>query len=167
MGEWTQEKVLTLARGFMESRILLTGAQLNLFSLLARGPLSADETANRLGGDLRATTILLDALTAMDLLKKADGKYTCDPSTAKLLSEETPGTILPMVLHAGNLWTRWSNLTAMTAGSHVQEQASEQWLQSFIGAMHVSGAPQAERIVAKVNPGTARRLLDVGGASGT
>jgi hypothetical protein len=167
MGEWTQEKILTLARSFMESRILLTGVQLNLFSLLAKAPLSAQGITERLGGNVRAVTILLDALTAMDLLKKHDGAYTCEPSTAEWLSEESPDTVLPMILHAGNLWTRWSNLTTLVAGSRVEEKASEQWLRSFIGAMHAIGAPQADRIVAKINPGEARKLLDIGGASGT
>jgi len=167
MAEWAQEKILTLARGFMESRILVTAAQLNLFSLLLKTPLSAREIAQRLAGDLRAVTILLDALTAMELLKKDDGKYVCDPSVADWLSEESPSTVLPMILHAGNLWTRWSNLTTLVAGSRVEEKASEQWLRSFIGAMHTIGAPQADRIVAKIKPGGARRLLDIGGASGT
>ena len=167
MAEWTQERILTLARNFMESRILLTAAQLDLFSLLAKSPLSAPEIANRLGGELRAVTILLDALAAMELLKKHDGAYTCEPSAAEWLTAETPKTVLPMIHHAGNLWTRWSNLTALVAGSRVDEKASEQWLHSFIGAMHAIGAPQADRIVTKINPGEARKLLDIGGASGT
>jgi predicted O-methyltransferase YrrM len=38
---------------------------------------------------------------------------------------------------------------------------------AFIGAMHVVAEPRAHEIVAQVNPGRARALLDVGGASGT
>lgn len=167
MAEWTQEKILTLARSFMESRLLLTGAQLGLFSILMKAPLSAQEIAERLGGDLRAVTILLDALTAVELLKKHNGAYTCDPSAAEWLAAEAPASVLPMVLHAANLWTRWSKLTVLVAGSQAEENASGQWLRSFIGAMHAIGAPQADRIVAKINPRKARRLLDIGGASGT
>jgi len=167
MAEWTQERILTLARNFMESRILLTAAQLDLFSLLAKSSLTAPEIANRLGGELRAVTILLDALAAMELLKKHNGAYICEPSAAEWLTAEAQRNVLPMIQHAGNLWTRWSNLTTLVAGSRIDEKASEQWLHSFIGAMHAIGAPQADRIVAKINPGEARRLLDIGGASGT
>jgi len=39
-------------------------------------------------------------------------------------------------------------------------------MQAFIQAMHVLAAALAPRIVALVNPGDARRLLDVGGATG-
>jgi predicted O-methyltransferase YrrM len=40
-------------------------------------------------------------------------------------------------------------------------------MRAFIGAMHAVAAPLAERIVAAVQPGDARALIDVGGASGT
>ena len=38
---------------------------------------------------------------------------------------------------------------------------------AFIGAMHVAGRRHAPAIVRRVEPGPARRLLDVGGGSGT
>jgi SAM-dependent methyltransferase len=167
MEEWTQEKILALARGFMESRILLTAAQLNLFSLLQERPLDSMEVADRCQADKRAMTILLDALAAVGLLTKVGETYRCEESVRPWLVENTPHTILPMVLHAVNLWTRWSNLTTIVAGAQVAERSGDDWLRSFIGAMHVVGAPQADRIVAQINPAKARQLLDVGGASGT
>jgi SAM-dependent methyltransferase len=167
MEEWTQEKILALARGFMESRVVLTAAQLNLFSLLQNGPLGSTEVADRCQADQRAMTILLDALAAMGLLTKVGETYRCEESVGPWLVENAPHTILPMVLHAVNLWTRWSNLTTIVAGAQVAERSGDDWLRSFIGAMHVIGAPQADRIVAQINPAKARQLLDVGGASGT
>ena len=41
---------------------------MNLFTILNPTPLSAQEVASRIGADLRALTVLLDALSAMDLL---------------------------------------------------------------------------------------------------
>jgi ubiquinone/menaquinone biosynthesis C-methylase UbiE len=40
-------------------------------------------------------------------------------------------------------------------------------IESFIGAMHVIASKKAPEVVAAVEPGDARRLLDVGGGSGT
>ena len=68
MGYHSPEEILRLARNFMESRILLSGAELNLFTILSRSPLSAQEVSDGIGADLRAITILLDALAAMGLL---------------------------------------------------------------------------------------------------
>ena len=105
------QTILGLTRSFMESRILLTGAEMDLFTLLSASPLSARETAERTGADLRALTILLDALTGMELLAKKEGKYECPALIAAHLSAESPASVLPMVRHFAHLWPRWSQLT--------------------------------------------------------
>ncbi len=166
MADWNRDAILTLARSFMESRLLLTGAELNLFTLLEKEALSAAQVCERIAGDLRGVTILLDALAGMELLSKEDGRYRCDAVVAALLSESSPETVQPMVLHAGNLWQRWSNLTVRVTPAR-PDTSPGGWLRSFIGAMHTIGAPQAGRIVDRINPALAGRLLDVGGASGT
>ena len=56
----------------MECRILHTAAELNLFTLLAKKPLSAGEVADKIGADARATAFLLDAVAAIGLLTKHD-----------------------------------------------------------------------------------------------
>jgi hypothetical protein len=72
----TAQDILQLARGFMESRLLLTAAELNLFTLLDEAPATAAALAGRLPADLRGLTILLDALAAMGLMMKTpDGAY--------------------------------------------------------------------------------------------
>ena len=45
MNSVNPEKLLSLARNFMESRILLSGAEMDLFTLLAPAPLSVQEIA--------------------------------------------------------------------------------------------------------------------------
>lgn len=168
-----QEDLLRLSRNFMESRVLLSGAELRLFTILSRETLSAPELAARTGAEVRPLTILLDALAAMGLLEKRNGAYGCPESLSRLLSEDSPGTIAPMILHTANLWPRWSGLTDIVKGGKDAaksmaapfQDASE--LKAFIGAMHVVAEPLAPKIVAAVRPGTARSLLDVGGASGT
>lgn len=166
MAQWDQQSLLMLSRNFMETRIFLTGAELSLYTLLNGHPLSAEEIAERLEAKIRPLTIVLDALAAMGLLVKKEGKYWTEPSAVALLAQDVPGSVLPMVLHAANLWQRWSTLTELV-GARAVEEAPEASLRAFIGAMHVGASPQAARIVELVHPGNARKLLDVGGASGT
>jgi len=166
------EEVLRLSQNFMESRILLSGAELNLFTILNPTPLSAQEVASRIGADLRALTVLLDALSAMGLLVKKSKTYQCANSVSPFLSEEAPNSVLPMVLHADHLWQRWSGLTDVVRSTIVSKGAvkpsrSPEELCAFIGAMHIIAAPRADEIVAATNPGSSKTLLDVGGASGT
>lgn len=166
------EEVLRLSQNFMESRILLSGAELNLFTILNPTPLSAQEVASKIGADLRALTVLLDALSAMDLLVKKSGTYQCANSVSPFLSDDAPNSVLPMVLHADHLWQRWSGLTDVVRSTIVSKGAvkpsrSPEELCAFIGAMHIIAAPRADEIVAATNPGSSKTLLDVGGASGT
>lgn len=164
------ERILQLSRDFMECRILLTGAELNIFTALGRKKQTAAELAGQTGLALRGLAPLLDALAAMGLLEKDGDGYWCGEDIARYLSEDSPRSVLPMVLHCVSLWDRWSCLTEIVKGAPCEPDrpfAKPDELRAFIGAMHVVAAPLAARIVESVGPGGAKMLLDVGGASGT
>ena len=165
------ELILGLCMKFMESRILLTATELDVFSLLI-DPRSAQEIADTTKATLRGITILLDALVSMGLLKKNQMKYYCSPEVVSLLSKDSPTSLLPMIMHAAGLWKRWSNLTEIvqhgtkkTKSSVPDRSESEQ--EAFIGAMHAIASRKAPGIVAVINPGAAKQLLDIGGATGS
>lgn len=169
---FTPETVLAMSRAFMESRILLTGAELDIFTTLSEHPLSALETAQKTGYHLRPLTILLDALTAMGLIAKENDRYRTEPSLAPLLSSSSPKSVLPMIRHAASIWKNWSNLSEIVreTGGPAQPSATledEDAQRAFIGAMHVVGAPQAAGVVAAIDSSGARAVIDVGGGSGT
>jgi hypothetical protein len=161
--KWNQETIMGLSRAFMESRVFLTGAELDLFTLTAAAPLTAEQIAGRIGADRRALTIVLDALAAMGLLIKQDGAYRSEPSASRLLAADSPDSILPIIQHNIDLWERWSRLSGEVVGSRPPDWS----MRAFIGAMHVIARPLAERIVKLVDPAGSRRLIDVGGGSGT
>jgi predicted O-methyltransferase YrrM len=166
------EVILKLARQFMESRILLSAAEMNIFTHLDGTPSTAKDLAHRLHADLRGMTILLDALTAMDLLSKQEDMYVTATDAAPFLTDKSPRSVLPMLHHAAHLWESWSELTAKVKKHGANETPASSArnadeLSAFIGAMHVVGMPLARKIVKAVKPGPARNLIDVGGASGT
>jgi len=106
------EVILKLARQFMESRILLSAAEMNIFSHLDGTPSTAKDLANRLPVDLRGLTILLDALTAMDLLSKHKDTYITAADAVPFLTAKSPQSVLPMLHHAAHLWESWSEITS-------------------------------------------------------
>jgi predicted O-methyltransferase YrrM len=166
------EAILKLARQFMESRILLSAAEMNLFTLLDGMPSTAKDLAGTLNADLRGLTILLDALAAMGLLSKKEDTYLSAPDAAPFLTQKSSRTVLPMILHAVHLWESWSDLTPIVKGTGlgaapVNSARDADELCAFIGAMHVVGMSLAQEIVTAIQPGPARNLIDVGGASGT
>ncbi|QLQ31736.1 MAG: hypothetical protein HZT40_09185 [Candidatus Thiothrix singaporensis] len=110
--------------------------------------------------------ILLDALTAQGFLDKQDGKYQTRPAIQRLLSANSPDNILPMVQHAAGLWKRWSQLTDIIQGKAAPDQENDEGstlLQNLVKAMHVVNAAKAPAVIHQIQPGHARRLLDVGG----
>lgn len=165
--------ILKTGRDFMESRILLTGVELNIFSYLAEYPFTAEAVADKIGADSRAIGTLMDALAAMGILVKRGGAYRTAPRLASSLAEDTPDSVLPMLRHMAHLWRRWSRLTDIVKGVHVPENAGDAvpWtpdaLKAFIGAMHVVGEGMAARIARSVSTAGVKLLLDVGGGSGT
>jgi SAM-dependent methyltransferase len=171
MRTWNAESVLGLSRDFMDARVLLTGAELGVFSLLSESPKDLERTCAALNTAPRGTAILLDALSAMGLLRKEDEVYSCPQEIADLLSAHSPNGVLPMVKHAATLWPRWGELTQIVQKGmadrpgNVFEDPAE--LEAFIGAMHVVGAYAARAIADVAKACHEIRLLDVGGATGT
>ncbi len=160
-----------MARQFMEARVFLSGAELGLFELLASKAMTAEEITSKKDLDPRGATILLDALTAMGLLEKTHDLYACPAPIAAMLTPSSPDSVMPMVLHVAGLWHRWSGITDIVRGIPATNATGtfdgEGQLAAFIGAMHVIGARMAPEVVKAVEPGDAKALLDVGGASGT
>jgi predicted O-methyltransferase YrrM len=171
MRVWNAESLLGLSRGFMEARVLLSGAELGVFGLLAGVWRTSDEVCASLGISRRGGGILLDALTAMGLLTKEGQTYSCPEGIAQLLSPNAAGSVLPMVKHAATLWPRWSELTPIVQKGMAErpggvfEDPAE--LEAFIGAMHVVGVDAARSIAEEAGASQAQNMLDVGGATGT
>lgn len=168
----TADSILKTARGFMESRVLISGAQLDLFALLAENPMTAEEVATRKGADLRGATILLDVLSALGYLVKKEGRYHTEPSAVPLLTDTFPDSIRPMLLHYWTVWQTWSRITDIVLGEaepslRKKGALSDGHLEAFIGAMHSIASRMAPKVVATVKPGNARKLIDVGGGPAT
>ena len=68
-------RLMKLAAGFRESRIILAANEFDLFTALSEKQLRADEAAEKVRADARALAIIMDALTAMSFLIKENGLY--------------------------------------------------------------------------------------------
>lgn len=161
--------VLQMARGFFASRIILSAAELELFEKL---PADALSLAQKNSWDADALTILLDALTAIELLDKKDGIYRLRGNLIDALGDEPEKAVLPMIAHLNTLWKKWSDLSDIVRKGRNTDAPStiskdKDAMRPFIGAMHVIGKTMAASLVPKLLPVSAKKMLDVGGASGT
>ncbi len=170
--QWTVQEVLDVAWSFQPGSVLTAAADLDVFSPLYEKPMTAQALARELGTNPRATTILLDALVAFELLTKQDSDYSVPEDVAKLLTEKSANNVLPMVRHLANCLHRWAQLSEVTQTGKPAErvpsirgEAADQ--ADFIGAMHNFSGPIAAEVVDKLQPLEFGHLLDIGGASGT
>jgi SAM-dependent methyltransferase len=171
--EWNEQRLHEVSSSFQECRILLTAAQLDLFTKLEAKPRTVDNLCADEGWSPRGLAILMDALAAQGLLdRSSDGYYRVNPSITGLLMKGGRDSILPMVLHRGTMWETWSHLTEIVrtgtnpAHKDILSRSTED-MEAFIGAMHVIGLRKAEEIADSLDLKPFTRMLDVGGASGT
>jgi 2-polyprenyl-3-methyl-5-hydroxy-6-metoxy-1,4-benzoquinol methylase len=168
-GELPEELLLTI-RGFQESRVILTGIELNIFAAVGDG-VTAGQVAAKIGTDARATEMLLNALVAMGMLTKSDGVFRGTRVTTRFFGGKSPDDARAAMMHIVHLWERWSTLTeCVRVGTSVKRQEAaedrDDWTEAFIAAMHRNARARAPHVVKAVGVQGARRMLDVGGGSG-
>ncbi len=169
---WDSDKLLDTARAYASACVLAAGVNLDVFSIVADGPATAQAVADRAKADLRGMTALLDALAAMGLLSKRDGAYGLPEEVRRLLSPDSPDSVLPAARHIALLLPRWAALDQVVRTGKPYTMR-EEYVQpagateSFIEAMHVFALPRADGLVKRIDLAGATRLLDVGGGPGT
>ena len=169
---WAREEILDAARSFQAAAVITAAADLGVFTALEEGGKTAGQVAESCGADVRAMTILLDALAAMQLLTKAAHRYATAPGVAAVLAEGGHDSAAAMVRHLGNSMRRWAQLAAVVKTGLPAERGPsirgpEADLASFIGGMDDLTRSGALKLVRQLGPPAFRHLLDVGGASGT
>lgn len=169
---WTADSLLELGRSYQAAAIFAAAADLELFDLLSRGGLAAQEVARKLGCQVRGVLILLDALVALRLLRKRGTSYSLPTGTAALLTGESPTSILAMAQHQANCLRNWVQLAKVVkTGRPAEKMPSVRGVKgdaaAFIGAMHNVSAPVADTVIKVLAPFRFTHLLDIGGASGT
>jgi hypothetical protein len=168
--ELTPDSIRETAIAFQRSRILLTAFELGVFTALGDMEKTAVETALTLGVDPGAAGRLMNALCALGYLEKTGTRYKNTLSSRKYLVEGSPDYQAGLG-HLANLWKSWSTLTeAVRKGGPAAEQAfpdrGDEWLRSFIAAMHDRAGKQAAAVAGMLDLSGVSRLLDVGGGSG-
>ena len=85
-----KEDIMAVARAFMRSRIILTAAELDLFTIIQDSFTSVEKIAEKLGLDRRALARVLDCLVTIGLLNKDAGVYSLTGEGAYILQNTPP-----------------------------------------------------------------------------
>ena len=153
-----------MMNGFWVSRLILTANNFDIFNRLTV-PRSALAAAKILKTDGRATEIVLDALTAIGLLRKAAGKYRTSPMATNFLVDGAPYYQGDMVRHADTLWKNWSALDESLKKGKPTRKAEN--YRAFINAMNNNASLRVRDVVNALDLKGVRSALDLGGGPGT
>lgn len=167
------ERLNQIAFGFMEAKILFAAAELGLFDLIEGPGTSAAAVAQSMGGSLRGTEILLDALVAMDLVVKQDGLYRNHPDFGPLLLENAPSHYVAGLRHRNRLFRCWAFLEETVRGQELpaaltrdQLLLHRQQTDNFIRAMYAVSHRDVGPIADAIDLAGVTTFCDLGGGPG-
>lgn len=177
-------QIMQVGMGFWASKTLLTGVNMELFTLLARGELSAKEIKSQLGLHERSIYDFLDTLVALGFLKRRGLKETAlyrNAEDTDLFLDKNKQSYLGGILEMSNnrLYPSWNHLEEglktglpqnemKNGGKPIFEAlyADKAKLSEFIQAM---GGIQMGNFMAFANKfdfSKYQTLCDIGGAGG-
>ena len=163
-------KIREFASSFQKSRILLSAFELDLFTNIDESGKTSNHLANTLHLNEFACERILNALVSLSFLTKQNQLFFNTAESFTFLSRKSPD-YLGGLMHTNHLWNTWSHLTQVVKtgiSAHPTEinARGEEWLFSFITAMHDRAVKQAPQQLANIDLWGINSLLDVGGGSG-
>jgi len=158
------KELMKLWGGFRASRVLLTANNYKVFDYLEKSQ-TAKTISEKLKTDLRATKILLDALTGIGLLKKHKDKYLNSIIASKFLVSGGIYYQGDILRHADTLWQNWSGLDEVMRTGRPYHKAHNH--EAFILGMHNLASLKAADIIKKIGLKGVKTALDLGGGPGT
>jgi len=163
-----------IAAGHAEARAIQIALKMGVFEQLDCEGLAADALASAIGGEVRATGILANALTATGLLHKIEGRFHLDQASRRFLVKRSPEYLGGMILFDAALWDEWGRLEdSLRSGAPARMpdmfQSTPAATALFIRAMDsLVRARGDDRWTAEhLDLGFARSIADIGGGPGT
>lgn len=174
--------IMQTATGFWASKVLLTAVELDLFTVLGSGSLTARELGDALGLHERGTYDFFDALVALKFLNREGngprGRYSNTRDTGAFLDQASPTYIggFAKMLNS-RLYRFWGDLgdalktgKPQSEGRHNEENifealyADAERLEIFLESMSGAQAANFEHLADKFDFSNYKTVSDIGGA---
>lgn len=175
----TPANIFQIGFGFWASKVLLSAVEFGLFTELAKGPADLAALSQRLGLHDRSVRDFLDALVALKLLDRQNGRYSNTAETDKFLDRGKPSYVGGLLEMANSrLYGSWGSLTEALKTGRNQNEAKESGdvfaelygdpdrLRGFLSAMSGVSLGSAQAIAAKFPWQNYKSFVDIGTAQG-
>lgn len=172
----TPVRIFQMLQAYQQTHALRSAIELDLFTQLAEGSLSAQEIAERIKASERGTRILSDFLTIMGLLAKSGAKYELTPESRVFLNRKSSaymGSALEFLCtdfhrdHFAALTETVRRGTPMLEGQASTTPENPIWV-NFARGMAPLRVPSAEFIAKLVNADAKQpwKVLDIAASHG-
>ena len=169
------EKILDYTRGFWITQVLMTAIDLDIFTILNSKPLTAFDIAKASHTDIRALSMLLDALASLELLQKIDNHlYRNTHNSSKYLVKTSSNYIGWLIHHHHLYYITWDKLKSSIISGKPSTSAmffspNREDIANYCKAMHARALLEANEVISYL-PFTKEislHILDLGGGPGT
>jgi predicted O-methyltransferase YrrM len=166
-------RLMNIAAGYRESKILMVSSDLELFSQLSKQPRSIEDLAQQLHVEPYPLTILMNALVAMGFLSKEDGFYQNEAISEKYLVKGSADYVGQFLRQSNLRWNQYGKLAdALKPGyapaqkfSSIEEERN--FMQAYIWGLDNLSHNTAAAIAQSLDLNGIRRMLDLGGGAAT
>jgi ubiquinone/menaquinone biosynthesis C-methylase UbiE len=161
--------LMDIVAGYWSARAVLTGHEIGLFTALGTEALAAEELAQRVACPPRAVELLANALVALGLLTKSEGRFANGAFADAHLVRGKPAELCGYLDHHLMLYRRWADLTETVragGGKPFDGEMPPESLRAFIMAMHASSSHWGTKLLPHLDLTGVKRIIDIGGGSG-
>lgn len=167
------EKIFETFFAFASTRVLVTGIDLEVFTLIAGGCHTAAEIAEAASSSARGIEILLNSLAGLKFITKSNGGYDLTPLAEKFLVKGKPAYFGDFVQHADLLWEPWSNLSEVVRTGRpfkrLDKEHGPEFFQKMVSQLFPMSYPGAKAAALALGVGSSWKdlnVLDVAAGSG-
>ena len=164
-------RLLAISGSFWQASALHTAVKLDVFSAIADGAGLAEEVAAAIDAAPRAVAMLLNALTAMGLLRKVGDVFANTDESRLFLVRSSPAYMGYIIGHHHYLVNGWNRLDeAVRSGRPVSRQTTfddPDVRRNFLLGMFNLASLLAPQVAERIDLAGRQRLLDLGGGPGT
>jgi len=171
MADITPDPIVKIAMGFMAAKHLFVANEIGLFESLAAGRSSIAELAKKTAISPRTLGIVANAMVSLGLVERQGDRYSNSDVAATFLAGRPGPDLRPMV----RFWNRisypsWQKLEEAVRRGERQAQFggfTKEEQQIFSAGVESFSAPVAAALSTSYDFSSHRRVLDVGGGTGS
>jgi SAM-dependent methyltransferase len=172
MPDVTPDTIMRTAMGFMAAKHFFVAAEVGLFEALAQGPADLATLAGRTNLPPRTARIAADAMVALGFLERDGARYRNGAVAAAFLSGAAGAPDFRPMLRFFNrisypAWLKLEDAVRTGEGQAQFDRFSAEEQRIFSAGVESFTAPTAAALAASYDFGRHKRVLDVGGGTGS